>query len=191
MISAIRLGATVVIAVGLGVSGGSAAARNDAGADGSWGLWNGITGLLGYGTRAVSAMTGWFGDAGPGDATRIEEARGLLNLSDKEFREFDALVRATGFVLQGYSFGLERGAGVELSFGFERAISEQERSDLVHALDPQSSAPGNARRDIILALLDAARYVDAAPAGGYRLAGAWIRPGSPPDIRLRFRRIKP
>jgi len=159
-------------------------------------LWDtlraGTFGALEYGAGMVRGLTGWITGAGPGpDEVRAEDIRGLLNLSDKEFRDFETLVRAAGYVLQGYSFGLDGGSEVELVFDFERVISDRERTDLRHLLDQQSGAVNAVRRSIVLGLLDATRYVDNSPASGYRLGGVSMRLGSPPDVRVKFRRIKP
>ncbi|MEI8394084.1 MAG: hypothetical protein WCF85_05070 [Rhodospirillaceae bacterium] len=157
-------------------------------------LWDslraGTFGALEYGVSTVRSLTGWLIGSGPAEPSGGDEGHGLLNMSDKEFREFDGAVRAAGYGLQGCSFGLD-GSTVELNFDFERVISERERADLRRMLDQQNGPAGLARRSIILALLDATRYVDAPPASGYRLAGVWMRPGTPPDVRVRFRRIKP
>ena len=159
-------------------------------------LWDsvraGTFGALEYGTGMMRGLTGWITGAGPGpDEVRAEDIRGLLNLSDKEFRDFETLVRAAGYALQGYSFGLDGGSEVELTFDFERVISDRERTDLRHLLDQQSGAANAVRRSVVLGLLDATRYVDSSPASGYRLAGVTMRLGAPPDVRLKFRRIKP
>jgi hypothetical protein len=140
----------------------------------------------------VRSLAGWFtgGDLGQ-DASKAEDVRGLLNLSDKEFREFDAQIRAAGYVLQGYSFGLGGGSDVELVFDFERLIDDRERSELSHQLEQQAGVANAVRRSVILGLLDATRHIDASPAGGYRLGGVVMRLGSPLDVRLQFRRFKP
>ena len=154
-------------------------------------MWAGTAGALDYGATVVRALTGWFVGSGPAGEVGAEDARGLLNLSDKEFREFDGLVRAAGYVLQGYSFGLDGISRIELEFDFERAVSERERVDLRHVLDQQGGVVNVMRRSVILALLDATRYIDAPPAAGYRLAGVSVRPQTPPEVRVRFRRSKP
>ena len=158
-------------------------------------LWDnvraGAAGVLEYGSQVVRSMTGWFFAAGSeGEEVKAEDIRGLLSLSDKEFREFELLVRAAGYVLQGYSFGLDGNSEVEMVFDFERVISDRERSELRHQLEHQGGSAGAARRTIVMALLDATRYVDASPASGYRLIGMTMRLSSPPDVRIRFRRIK-
>jgi hypothetical protein len=155
------------------------------------GLRAGTFGVLDYGSSAVRAVTGWLTGTGTGDEVKTEDVRGLLSLSDKEFREFDTLVRAAGFVLQGYSFGLTGNGDVELSFDFERSISERERTELRRLVEQQGGVVNAVRRTILLGLLDATRYIDAAPASGYRLIGVTMRPGSPPDVRIKFRRNKP
>ena len=159
-------------------------------------LWDsvraGTFGALEYGTGMMRALTGWVTGAAPGpDEIKAEDIRGLLNLSDKEFRDFETLVRSAGYVLQGYSFGLDGGSEVELGFEFERLISDRERADLRRLLDQQNGAVTAVRRSIVLGLLDATRYVDSSPASGFRLAGVAMRLGSPADVRIRFRRIKP
>ena len=158
-------------------------------------LWDslraGAFGVLEYGSQVMRSMTGWLFTAGDeGDTAKAEDIRGLLSLSDKEFREFDALVRAAGYSLQGYSFGLDGGSEVELVFDFERVISDRERTELRRQLEPQGNAGAAARQAIVRSLLDATRYVDAPPASGYRLAGVTMRLGSQPDVRIRFRRTK-
>ena len=158
-------------------------------------LWDslraGAFGVLEYGSQVMRSMTGWLFTAGDeGDTAKAEDIRGLLSLSDKEFREFDALVRAAGYALQGYSFGLDGGSEVELVFDFERVISDRERTELRRQLEPQGNAGAAARQAIVRSLLDATRYVDAPPASGYRLAGVTMRLGSQPDVRIRFRRTK-
>ena len=159
-------------------------------------LWDslraGAFGVLEYGSLVVRSVTGWFyTPGGEGDEVKAEDIRGLLSLSDKEFREFELLIRAAGYVLQGYSFGLDGDAEVELVFDFERVISNRERSELRHQLEQQSGGVNAARRGIIFGLLDATRYADASPASGYRLAEVTMRLGTPPDVRVRFRRVKP
>jgi hypothetical protein len=155
------------------------------------GLRAGTYGALEYGSLVVRSLTGWLTGAGTGDEVKTEDVRGLLSLSDKEFREFDTLVRAAGFVLQGYSFGLNGGGEVELSFDFERTIAERDRTELRRQVEQQGGVVNAVRRNILLGLLDATRYIDAAPASGYRLIGVTMRLGSPPDIRIKFRRNKP
>jgi hypothetical protein len=93
--------------------------------------------------------------------------------------------------LQGYSLGLDGNAAVELMFDFERILSDRERTDLRHQLDRQEGAVSPVRRSVILTLLDATKYIDASPASGYRLTGVTMRLGSPPDVRIKFKRIKP
>ena len=67
-----------------------------------------------------------------------------------------------------------------------------ERGHQVAALLDQQNGTGSAvRRSVVLGLLDATRYVDSSPASGYRLSGVGMRLGTPPDVRVRFRRIKP
>jgi hypothetical protein len=156
------------------------------------GLRSGAFGVLDYGASVVRSVSGWVVGTTPSpDEVKAEDVRGLLSLSDKEFREFDTQVRAAGYVLQGYSFGLDGSSEVELAFDFERALSERERTDLRHLVDQQSGAANTVRHTIIVGLLDASRYIDASPASGYRLAGVTMRLGSPPDVRVRFQRNKP
>jgi len=186
-----------LIAMVLSLSGVSAGAEGaGAPAVAAQDLWDslraGAFGMLEYGSQMIRSVSGWFvttgGDTGE---TKNEDIRGLLSLSDKEFREFEALIRSAGYVLQGYSFGLDGGSEVELVFDFERVISDRERTELRRQLEQQGGEGGAARRAIVLGLLDATRYVDAPPASGYRLAGMAMRLGSPPDVRIRFRRTKP
>jgi len=156
------------------------------------GVRAGTVGVLEYGALMVRSLTDWLTGAGAGpDESKVEDVRGLLNLSDKEFRDFETQVRAAGYVLQGYSLGLDGASGVELAFDFERMISDQERTDLRLQLDRQEGTVTPVRRTVILELLNATRYIDASPASGYRLAGVTLRLGSPPDVRIKFRRIKP
>ncbi len=198
-----RLARVAVIAATLAMPGVSAAADSPGGAPAAaapdwWGsVRAGTAGVLGYGVQAVRSLSDWLTGAGAGaDDGKTEDLHGLLNLSDKEFRDFETLVRAAGYVLQGYSLGLDGGAGdngsgVELAFDFERMISDRERADLRRQLDQQDGAVTPVRRNVILALLDATRYTDASPASGYRLAGVTMHLGAPPDVRIKFRRIKP
>ena len=190
--------ATMLAMSGLAMSGAPAVAEGAAAPPpaASRNLWDslraGAFGVLEYGSQMVRSVTGWFFTAGgEGDEAKAEDIRGLLSLSDKEFREFELLIRAAGYVLQGYSFGVDGNSEVELVFDFERVISDRERSDLRHQLEQQNGGINAARRDIVLGLLDATRYVDASPASGYRLAGMTMRLSSPPDVRIRFRRTKP
>lgn len=192
-----RLARTALLALPLVLPG--APARAETGPAPAQNLWDsmraGTFGLLDYGAGMVGSAVGWLGlpgwRAGAAEESKAEDIRGLLNLSDKEFREFEALVRAAGFVLQGYSVGLGVGAEVELAFDFERVVGERERADLIRLIDQQTGAGGTVRRAILLGLTDAAKYVDAVPASGYRLAGVTMRLGGTPDVRARFRRMKP
>jgi len=176
------------VSVQAGETGGSAAASQD-----WWGsVRTGTVGVLEYGALMARSLTGWLTGSGAGlDEGKTEDVRGLLNLSDKEFRDFETLIRAAGYVLQRYSFGLDGNSEVELVFDFERMISDRERADLRLQLDQQDGGGTPVRRSVILALLNATKYIDASPASGYRLAGVTMRLGSPPDVRLTFRRIKP
>ena len=201
VIEAIRLRSAAVVVVLVLAPGGPARAQTlgqtlGVPAVAAQDLWDsvraGTFGALEYSAGMVRSVTGWFTGAGSGpDEVRAEDIRGLLNLSDKEFRDFEALVRAAGYLLQGYSFGADGSSDVELVFDFERLISDRERSDLRRLLDQQGGTVTVVRRSIVLGLLDATRYVDSSPASGYRLAGVSMRLGSPPDVRIRFRRIKP
>jgi hypothetical protein len=192
-----RLASAAVIAAALAMPAASVRAEGAGGpaiAPQNW--WDtvraGTTGVVEYGVLMVRSLTDWLTGTGAGpDESKTEDVRGLLNLSDKEFRDFETLVRAAGYVLQGYSFGLDSGSGVELVFDFERVISDRERADLRLQLDQQEGGVTAVRRSVILELLNATRYIDASPAGGYRLAGVTIRLGAPPDVRIKFRRIKP
>lgn len=159
------------------------------------GLWDSLRsavfGTLDYGAQVVSALGGWLGGAGGEiDAGKIEDIRGLLSLSDKEFREFETLIHSTGYELQGYSFGLGRGSDLELVFDFDRAITDKERADVYRSLDQQGTGLNAVRRNVIGALLEASKYIDASPASGYRLTGVVVRVGASPDVRLRFRRVR-
>ncbi len=197
MIGLIRMMSALLIAAMLTVSGVSAGAEGTgAPTVAAQNLWDtlraGASGVLEYGSQMVRSVTGWFfSSGGESDEAKAEDIRGLLSLSDKEFREFETLIRAAGYGLQGYSFGLDGESEVELVFDFERMISDRERSELRRQLDHQGGGGSAARRSIILGLLDATRYVDASPATGYRLAGMTMRLNSPPDVRIRFRRMKP
>ena len=188
--------ATMLAVSGLAMSGASAAAEGAAAPPAAvQTLWDsqraGAFGVLEYGSQMVRSVTGWLFSAGSeGGEAKTEDIRGLLSLSDKEFREFELLVRAAGYGLQGYSFGFDGNSEVELVFDFERLISDRERAELRHQMEQQGGGGNAARRDIILGLLDATRYVDASPASGYRLAGVTMRLSSPPDVRIRFRRTK-
>lgn len=192
-----RLVSAAVVALLL-ASPGAPARADGAGAPAAaaQNLWDtmraGTFGVLEYGAGMVRSVTGWLvGGGGGQEEAKAEDIRGLLNLSDKEFREFEAQVRAAGYILQGYSFGLGGGSEVELVFDFERVISDRERTDLRHLLDQQGGVAGAVRRSVLLGLVDATKYVDAAPASGYRLSGVTMRLGTPPDVRVRFRRMKP
>ena len=202
-----RLMSAAVVATVLAMPGAPASAfgaNTPAGTSGepgmptttSQGFWDslgaGTYGVLLYGSQMVRSVAGWVGGGGSGlDETKGEDIRGLLNLSDKEFRDFDALIRAAGYVLQSYSFGLAGGSEIELVFDFERALSDRERADLQRQIEQQGGPGGGIRRSVIQGLLDAARYIDASPASGYRLAGVSMRLGAPLDVRVRFRRGKP
>ena len=203
VIGVTRVLSAILIAILLAVSG-QAMSEGAAAADGvaappaaaSGTLWDslrtGAFGVLEYGSQVMRSVTGWlFTSGGEGDEAKAEDIRGLLSLSDKEFREFELLIRAAGYVLQGYSFGVDGGSEVELVFDFERVISDRERAELRRQLEQQNGGVNAARREIILGLLDTTRYVDASPASGYRLAGMTMRLSSPPDVRIRFRRTKP
>ena len=196
MIHIVRLMPAALIVAALAMPGTSARADGGGQAVAASGWWDsvraGTADAFGYGALMARSVADWVigGGSGAGDA-RTEDIRGLLNLSDKEFREFDTLSRAAGYVLQGYSFGLDGGSDVELVFDFERVISEQERGDLQRQMEQQGGVASAVRRNVILGLFDATRYIDALPAGGFRLAGVTMRLGSPPDLRVRFRRVKP
>lgn len=196
LVSAAVIAATLAMAGAHATAGGTdapapAAAAAPAAAQDWWGsVRAGTAGVLEYGAQVVRSLTDWLTGAGS-DGNKVEDVRGLLNLSEKEFRDFETLVRAAGYALQDYSLGLDGASEVELTFDFERMISDQERSELRLQLDRQDDAVSPVRRSVILELLNATRYIDASPAGGYRLAGVTIRLGSPPDVRIRFRRIKP
>ncbi len=160
------------------------------------GLWDSVRsalfGTLDYGAQVVSTFGGWLGGGGgESDTNKIEDIRGLLSLSDKEFREFETLVRSAGYELQGYSFGLGRSLDMEMVFDFERAITDKERADLYRLLDQQGTSLNAVRRSVIDALLEASKYIDASPASGYRLTDVVVRVGASPDVRLRFRRVRP
>ena len=191
-----RVMSAAVIATMLALSPAPASAESSAApALAVQNLWDslraGAFGVLEYGSQMMRSVTGWLFTGGEeSDTAKTEDIRGLLSLSDKEFREFDALIRAAGYALQGYSFGLDGSSEVELVFDFERVISDRERAELRHQLEPQGNAGAAARRNIVRNLLDATRYVDAPPASGYRLAGVTMRLGSQPDVRIRFRRAK-
>ena len=197
VIGVTRVLSAVLIAATLAMSGAPAGAEGSGSpALAAQTLWDslraGAFGVLEYGSQMARSVNGWFFTAGSdGSEIKAEDIRGLLSLSDKEFRDFELLVRAAGYTLQGYSFGADDGPEVELVFDFERVISDRERSELRRQLEQQGGGIAAARRSIILGLLDATRYVDASPASGYRLAGMTMRLSSPPDVRIRFRRIKP
>ncbi len=194
MIDLTRLASAVVIAAALAMPGAVALADGNtavpmAASQGWWsGMRAGMAGLLDSGITAVQSLADWLAGTSRDDG---EDVHGLLNFSDKEFRDFEAQVRATGYILQGYSLGLERSAEVELVFDFERMISDRERAELRAQFDRRDSGAAPVRRDVLLALLDATRYTDASPASGYRLAGVVVRLGSPLDVRVKFQRIKP
>ena len=196
VIGVTRVMSAILIATMLTMSGVSADAEGSgAPAAVTQTLWDsvrtGAFGVLEYGSQMMRSVTGWFVvSGGEGDEIKPETIRSLLSLSDKEFREFELLIRAAGYVLQGYSFGSDGNSEVEMVFDFERVISDRERSELRHQLEHQGGSAGAARRTIVMALLDATRYVDASPASGYRLIGMTMRLSSPPDVRIRFRRIK-
>ena len=125
-----RLVSAAVVALLL-ASPGAPARADGAGAPAAaaQNLWDtmraGTFGVLEYGAGMVRSVTGWLvGGGGGQEEAKAEDIRGLLNLSDKEFREFEAQVRAAGYILQGYSFGLGGGSEVELVFDFERVISD-------------------------------------------------------------------
>lgn len=160
------------------------------------GLWdsmrNGATGAFEFGSHVMRSMSWWMsGSSGSQSESRIDDIRSLLNLSEKEFREFDAMIRLSGFELHGFSFGLGGPADLELAFDFERLLSDKEKSELRQLIDQSRSAISAVRRTVILALLDASRYVDAAPASGYRLRSVSLRLSTPPDVRIRFQRTRP
>jgi hypothetical protein len=196
VIDVTRMLAVALILLGLVLSASPAEAQGLRGpAAAAQDVWDtvraGTFGVLDYSSGMMRSMTGWFGGAGPGiDESKAEDIRGLLNLSDKEFREVEAQVRAAGYVLQGYSFGLGRAGDVELVFEFERLITDREREELRRQLDQQAGLAGTVRRSVLLGLLDATRYVDASPAGGYRFSGVTMRLGAVLDLRVRFRRVK-
>ncbi len=191
-----RLVSAALIAAMLVMAGMPARAddRSNPAASESW--WDSVRGgpkdIFDYGLLTIRSLADWVtgGTPNPSDG-KTEDIRSLLNLSDKEFREFDALIHAAGFVLQNYSFGLGGSSDVELTFDFERTITEPERFELHHQMEQQGSTAIAVHRSIILGLLDANRYRDASPAGGYRLSGVTMRLGSPPDVRVRFQRSKP
>lgn len=196
MIDLTRLVSAAVVALALISPGAVARAQTAAPpAAASQNLWDtmraGTFGVLEYGAGMVRSVTGWLVGGGGPEEVKAEDIRGLLNLSDKEFREFETQVRAAGYVLQGYSFGLNGGSEVELVFDFERVIGDRERADLRHLLDQQGGAAGAVRRSVLLGLVDATKYVDASPASGYRMSGVTMRLGPPLDVRVRFRRMKP
>ena len=160
------------------------------------GLWDnmrsGAFGAFEFGSQVMRSMSGWMtGPPGHQDDSRMDDIRSLLNLSEKEFREFDTLIRMSGFELQGFSFGLGGPTDLELAFDFERLLSDKEKSDLRQLIDQSRGMITAVRRIIILALLDASRYVDAAPASGYRLRSVSLRLSTPPDVRIRFQRARP
>ena len=195
MIGVTRVLSAALIGAGLALSGGPARAEPPAGAA-TQTLWDSLqvdaAEVLDYGSRMVHSVTGWFfSDNGEGEA-KSEDIHSLVSLSEKEFRDFEQLVRTAGYALQGYSFGTGDDADeVELTFGFERVIPERERAELLRQLDQLSGGLAATRRAIILGLLDATRYEDASPASGYRFAGLTMRLSTPPDVRIRFRRTKP
>ncbi len=196
MIGVTRVISVILIAAVLTVSGVSAdASGTSAPTVAAQTLWDGLRagafGVLDYGAQMMRSMSGWFiVSGGEADEIKAEDVRALLSLSDKEFREFELLVRAAGYLLQGYSLGVEGGSEVELVFDFERVIGDRERSELRHQLERQGGPLGAARRSIIFSLLDATRYADASPASGYRLIGMTMRLSSAPEVRIRFRRMK-
>ena len=195
MIGVTRVLSAALISVGLALSGGPARAEPPA-ATTAQTLWDslrtGAAEALDYGSRMVRSVTGWLFPGGGEDEAKTGDVHGLFSLSEKEFRDFEQLVRTAGYALQGYSFGTEEDADlVELAFEFERVISARERAELLRQLDQLSGGLAATRRTIILGLLDATRYVDASPASGYRLAGLTMRLNTPPDVRIRFRRTKP
>jgi hypothetical protein len=160
------------------------------------GLWDalrsGTYGAIEFGSQVVRSVTWWM--AGVNSAPEeghLDDIRGLLNLSEKEFREFDALIRLSGFELQGFSFGIGGPTDMELAFDFERLLTNREKSELRQLVEQSRGVISAMRKSIILALLDASKYVDAAPASGYRLRGVSLRLGTPPEVRIRFQRFKP
>ena len=197
MIGLVRVMSVVLLATALTMSGGAARAEGAAApAVPAQTLWDslriGAFGVLEYGSQMVRSVTGWiFATGNEGGETKTEDIRGLLSLSDKEFRDFELMIRSAGYVLLGYSFGFEDNSEVELVFDYERTLSDRERDELRHQLEHQGGGINAVRRNIVLGLLDANRYVDASPASGYRLAGVTMRLSTPPDVRVRFRRTKP
>lgn len=140
----------------------------------------------------LQPVTWWFSGGNPSpEEIRVDEANGFLHLSEKEFREFDSLIRSTGFALQGLRVGLGGLAEMELSFDFERLMSDQEKTSLRQALERQYGTLNALRKAVILALMDAGRYGEAGPAQGFRLRSVSLRLGNPADFQLRFRRNKP
>ncbi len=145
--------------------------------------------VLEYGAQMVRSVTGWIFPVE--SDSKNDDIRGVLSLSDKEFRDFELMIRSAGYVLLGYSLGFGRSAEVELAFDLERTLSDHERDQLRYQVEHQGGGTNAMRRDIILGLLNANRYVESTPANGYRFAGLTMRLSSPPEMRMRFRRTKP
>ena len=98
-----RLVSAALIAAMLVMAGMPARAddRSNPAASESW--WDSVRGgpkdIFDYGLLTIRSLADWVtgGTPNPSDG-KTEDIRSLLNLSDKEFREFDALIHAAGFV---------------------------------------------------------------------------------------------
>lgn len=141
---------------------------------------------------ALQPATWWFSGGNPSpEEIRIDDANSFLHLSEKEFRELDTLIHSAGFVLRGLQVGAGGLAEVELSFDFERPMTEQENVALRQAVERQYGTLSALRKAIVLTLMEAGRHGEAKPAQGFRLHSISLRLSNPSDVQLRFRRSKP
>ena len=138
----------------------------------------------------LSAVTWISSLAQTGERSDTEEIRSLINLPEKDFREFESLIRAAGFELEGFNFGMGANPNLELRFGFVRQPSDKEKAELRERIGGNRDALGAVRRAVISALLDVLRYVDAVPASGYRLSGVSMRVALPPEVKVNFQRTR-
>ncbi|CAK0775782.1 hypothetical protein CCP2SC5_60045 [Azospirillaceae bacterium] len=148
--------------------------------------------IFDYGSTWFRSLLAWASSfVGGAEPASGGAPRELMTLSEKEFREFDALVAAAGFRLNEIRFGIGSVSTVELTFEFKQVIGDKERAALERRLNEQRESIGPVRGRVIVSLLDSAKQIGAISVDGFRIIGVFIRVGSSFDVKINYRRTAP